>query len=108
MRTIDEIKGIVAEAKKRLVNNYETRIRKVIIYGSFARGEATKDSDIDILVVVDDALEPFDVRESLNDFLTHVLLEKGELVSVQVVPESEFRDYNSPFLMNVRAEGVPV
>jgi len=76
------------------------------LYGSYVRGEATKDSDIDILVLVDDSLNPFEVRESLSDLLFDILLEEGELVSVIAIPEHLFESYNSPFMLNVRKEGV--
>jgi predicted nucleotidyltransferase len=85
---------------------YGGKIKKVILYGSYVRGEATKDSDIDILVLVDDSLNPFEVRESLSDLLFDILLEEGELVSVIAIPEHLFESYNSPFMLNVRKEGV--
>jgi predicted nucleotidyltransferase len=85
---------------------YGERIKKVILYGSCARGEATKDSDIDVLVLVDESLNPFEVRESLSDLLFDILLDEGELVSVVAMPERLFESYDSPFVLNVRKEGV--
>ena len=40
------------------------RPRRVIIYGSVARGDATPDSDIDLVVVVDDDAADVDGRPS--------------------------------------------
>ena len=85
---------------------YGGKIKKVILYGSFVRGEATRDSDIDILVLIDQPLNPFEVRESLSDLLFDILLEEGELVSVIAVPEHLYENYNSPFFLNVKKEGV--
>jgi predicted nucleotidyltransferase len=87
---------------------YEGKIKQVILYGSHVRGQATKDSDVDVLVVVDDSLNPFEVRRSLGDIILDILLEEEELVSVIVVPEHFFKNYNSPFLLNVKDEGVLV
>ena len=87
---------------------YGGKIKKVILYGSFVRGEVTRDSDIDILVLVDKSLNPFEVRESLSDLLFDILLEEGELISVITVPEDFFENYNSPFNLNVKKEGVAV
>jgi len=63
---------------------------------------------VDLLVVVDDSLKPDEVRDSLSDLLLNILLGEGKLVSVIVLPESFYKSCNSPFLLNVREEGVPV
>ena len=104
----ERIKPLINQIKAHLVKEYGERIKKVILYGSYVRGETTRDSDIDILVLVDQSLNPFEVRESLSDLLFDILLEEGELVSVIPVPEDFFESYNSPFVLNVKKEGVVV
>ncbi|MFQ5891593.1 MAG: nucleotidyltransferase domain-containing protein [Candidatus Methanofastidiosia archaeon] len=101
-----KIKQLVNQIKEHLIKMYGKKIKQVIIYGSYVRGEATKDSDIDILIVIDDTLNPHEVRKSLSDIIFEILLEKGELISVIVVPESFFKNYKSPFILNVKEEGV--
>jgi len=100
------VKQLVNQIKKHLIKEYGEKIKQVIIYGSHVRGEATKDSDIDILVVIDDSLNPFDVRKSLSDIIFDILLEKEELISVIAVPETIFKNYKSPFILNVKEEGM--
>jgi len=100
------IKSLINQIKSHLLKVYGEKVKKVILYGSYVRDEATKDSDIDVLVLVDESLNPFEVRENLSDLLFDILLEKGELVSVIVIPERLFESYNSPFMLNVRKEGV--
>ena len=85
---------------------YGEGIKKVILYGSYVRGEVTRDSDIDMLVLIDESLNLFEVRESLSDLLFDILLEEGELISVIAVSEHLFENYNSPFMLNVKKEGV--
>ena len=104
----ERIKRLVEQLKDRLIKRYGKKVRKVIIYGSLVRGEATRDSDIDVVVLVDEALNPFEVRESLSDLLFDMLLKEGELVSVIVLPEHFFENYNYPFMLNVKREGVNV
>ncbi|WXG41511.1 MAG: nucleotidyltransferase domain-containing protein [Candidatus Freyarchaeum deiterrae] len=100
------VKELVNQIKEYLIKTYGGKVKQVILYGSHVRGQATKDSDVDVLVVVDDFLNPSDVRERLGDIILDILLEKGELISVIVVPEHFFKNYNSPFLLNVKEEGV--
>ncbi|MCK4293644.1 MAG: nucleotidyltransferase domain-containing protein [Planctomycetes bacterium] len=102
----ERINNLVNRIKAYLLKTYGQKIRKVILYGSYVRGQATRDSDIDILVLVDESLNPFEIRESLSDLLFDILLEEGELVSVIAVPEDFFENYNSPFMLNIKKEGV--
>jgi predicted nucleotidyltransferase len=102
----EKIKSLIDKIKAHLIAMYGERIGKVILYGSCVRGNATRDSDIDILVLVEKSLNPFEVRESLSDLLFDMLLDEGELISVMAVPEDLFENYNSPFMLNVKKEGV--
>ena len=102
----EKVKSLINRIKEHLTKLYREGVTKVILYGSYVRGEATKDSDIDVLVLVDQSLNPFKVRDSLSELLYDILLEEGELVSVIVIPESLFESYNSPFILNVRKEGL--
>ncbi len=101
-----KIKRLINQIKEHLVGLYGRKVRKVILYGSYMRGEYTKDSDIDVLVLVDESLNPFEVRESLSDLLFDILLEEGELISVITIPENIYESYNSPFILNVKKEGL--
>jgi predicted nucleotidyltransferase len=102
----ERIKRLINQIKAHLIKVYGKGIKKVILYGSYVRGETTRDSDIDILVVADPSLNPFEVRECLSDLLFDIILYEGELVSVIVIPEDFFESYNSPFMLNVKKEGV--
>ncbi len=103
-----KIKRLVEQVKAFLHEKYGEGIKRVILYGSHARGEATEDSDVDVLVLTDPSLKPSEVRKSLSDLLFDMLMDEGELVSVIVVPEDFFEGHNLPFMLNVRQEGVAV
>ena len=51
---------------------------------------------MDVLVLTDPSLNPAEVRDSLSDLLYDILLEEGELISVIVVSEDHFENYNLP------------
>ena len=104
----EKILHFVNQVKSYLIKNYGEKIKEVILYGSYAKGKATKDSDIDVLVLIDDSLDPFEVRQSLSDILFNILLGHGELVSVIVLPKKLFENYNYPFMLNVKKEGVKI
>ncbi|MCD6166797.1 nucleotidyltransferase domain-containing protein [bacterium] len=104
----EKITQLVNQVKNHLIKKYGEKIREVILYGSHVRGEATKDSDMNILVLIDNSLEPFEVRRSLGDLLFDILLEEGEFISVMVLSEDFFKNYNYPFMLNVKREGIRV
>jgi len=102
------ITELVNRIKGHLIERYGDKVKEIILYGSYARGKATKDSDVDLLVLIDDSINPSDVRRSLSDLLFDILLERGELISVVVLPKTFFERYNYPFVMNVKKEGIRV
>ena len=108
MRTLEDIKDLANEIKRFLIDKYGDNIKKVIVYGSFARGEATEASDIDMMVIIDDSINSENVEKELSAFLFDILLERKELISVFAIPESMYENYNSPFILNTKAEGVVI
>ncbi|MBM4029452.1 MAG: nucleotidyltransferase domain-containing protein, partial [Planctomycetes bacterium] len=53
-----KVKRLVDQVKAFLHERYGDGIKRVILYGSHARGEATEDSDVDVLVLTDSSLNP--------------------------------------------------
>ena len=49
----ENLKKILQEIAELLRNVYGERLRAVILYGSVARGTQTKDSDVDIMVLIE-------------------------------------------------------
>lgn len=78
-----------------------------IVFGSYARGEASKDSDLDLLVVLkamDDYWEAKKMIEDVvyaNTFGNDVPL----VIAPVLIDEKEYLTGSSPLLMNVRKEG---
>ena len=78
----EKVRRLVEEYAKLVVSNMV--VNKVILYGSYARGDFRKDSDIDVAVVVprssisDDILKDiaklFKLRRSISNDIEPVLL----------------------------------
>jgi len=97
---------IFNEIKEKLYSHFGTKLVKVILFGSFARGDYESDSDVDILLVVNDYyLQAHD--EYLSE-LTISLLNKTDLYFAFYTESEKFFDenkYRLPFLKNVVEEG---
>ncbi len=98
---------VLDDFKRELEELYGERLKQVILYGSWARGDATEDSDIDVLVVLEGNVVPGREIDRMIDIITDINLEYGVLVSVYPVSEEGYLTVNSPLLMNVRREGIP-
>ena len=99
---------IVEQLGKAVAEVYGQRLRGVILYGSWARGEASEGSDIDVLVVLEDPLAHDEELRRLSRIAASLTLEHGVYVSAQPVSAHDFDQLLEPFLMNVRREGVRV
>ena len=86
---------------------YGKRLKNVILYGSYARGEATDDSDIDMAVVLEGDISPGREIDRMIDIITDMNLKHNILISIYPVSEIDYLTLKSPLLMNVRKEGVP-
>jgi len=69
MDTKQEILTFLKEKKEFLKNNYH--VTKVALFGSFAKGKQTKNSDIDLLIELENNItNVHDIKTSLKDYLT--------------------------------------
>ncbi len=52
------IEALLRDLRGRLEALYGKRLHAVVLYGSHARGEATPDSDVDVMVVLEGEVDP--------------------------------------------------
>jgi hypothetical protein len=86
--------------QNRVLTMFPDAISQIILYGSYARGQATSDSDLDVLVVVRREKQPMktyiggpgDMRwGKLIDAAIDSMVNSGPFVSVLVVGEDVFQ-----------------
>lgn len=102
-----EIEYIVREFREEAEKLYGGRLKNIILYGSYARGKATEDSDIDLAIVLDGDVVPGEEIDRMIDIITEINLKYGVLISVYPVSEKNYNTINSPLLLNLRREGIP-
>jgi len=104
-----EIEHLLKEFKRKIAQLYGQRLKKVVLYGSYARGHANDEhSDIDLAVVLAGAVDACEEIDRMADIFTDLNLEHNVLIAVYPVSESNFEKVESPLLINVRKEGITV
>jgi len=102
-----KIKEILNEFRSEVEKLYGKRLKSIMLYGSWARGDATEESDIDLLIVLGGKVIPEKEIDRMIDAITEINLKYGVLLSVYPISEGNYFTVNSPLLINVRREGIP-
>src|SRR6516225_2088637 len=101
------VETLLAELKSGLKGLYGERLRAVYLFGSYARGEAERDSDLDVLIVLD-RLDSYGVEvDRTSKLVSGVSLKYGISVSRVFASELEWQKGGGVFLARVREESVP-
>ena len=103
-----DVQQIVREFREKTEELYGERLKNILLYGSCARGQAAEHSDIDLAIVLDGDVTPGREIDRLIDLITEINLAYGVLISVYPISERDYATVNSPLLLNLRREGVPV
>ena len=106
-RLPDPVREVVLKLESGLRELYGDRFRGLLLYGSYARGDAREGSDVDLLLL-DGPVNP--VREIVDsDPVTWPLsLDSGLVLSVMPVDYGAYQRGEGLFLSAVRKDAVPV
>ncbi len=92
-----------------LEKEFKDDLIEVKLFGSRARGDARRDSDIDVLIIV--ASDDWRVCDIVYDIATDILLEMDVCISPKVMSQKRYKylyDAQTPFIKNVIRDGISV
>lgn len=103
-------KGYVTpiELERRLQELYSARLICCRIFGSRARDDASDDSDLDVLIVLDRVDHYAAEVDRTSEIIGELSLRYGVSISRVFISEAEWLHGDSMFLRNVREEAIPV
>ncbi len=102
-----EIRDVIEEFRERVKQLYGEKLAHIILYGSWARGEAKETSDIDLLIVLKGNVRPGKEIDRMIEIITDLNLKYCELISVHPISLEDYSTVRSPLLRNIRREGIP-
>ena len=104
----DEVLALVHEFHEQLAAIYGDRLKGVYLYGSYARGEGTEDSDIDVAVVLEGSFDAWEEDGRISELTSDLSLQHNCLLMPFFLSEEEHRQTPYAVHRNIVREGVPV
>lgn len=105
----NSINKILREFNNQVTEILGSRLKKTILYGSYARGDYNEKSDVDLMLLTDLTFEEIEkYRDDISDIAFEIELKTGIIISPVI---KNIDTYNSriniiPFYKNVQMEGV--
>ena len=105
----ENIENVSKEFVAEIKNIFSDKLKKVILYGSYARGDYDDESDIDVMVLADMSDE--EIEKKFNDVID-LKCAIDNKYNVYLSPKAkDIHHFNKwlpylPFYKNVNAEGV--
>ncbi len=100
---------VMEEIKKILIANFGARIEKVILFGSQTGDEIRKESDTDILVIVNGKLD-WKIKKAIQDLCYTIDLKYDILTDIKVLSSEDIKGIKGlqPFIQNALSLGIAV
>jgi hypothetical protein len=85
---------------------YGNRLQHLLLFGSYARGEAHHQSDVDLLVVLDGPVRSYDEAKRTSRIATRAAAYRDTALSFTHLSVEDFADHRRPLVRSVREEGI--
>ncbi|HEY3848955.1 MAG TPA: nucleotidyltransferase domain-containing protein [Acetobacteraceae bacterium] len=105
MATILTNDPVLGRFREALGEVYGSRLERVVLYGSRARGDARPDSDYDVAVFLRDTNDLGAELHRLADLSTGIIEETGEFVHAMSYRAGAY-DERTPLMLEIRTDGV--
>jgi predicted nucleotidyltransferase len=102
----ETIKQALNELKSRLFALYGERLKGVYLFGSYARNEAEEESDLDLLIVLDEVENYSREIACTSEVISELSLKHGVSISRFFSSEEQWLKDTTLFFVNVREEAI--
>ena len=103
----DAVAVLTEEFLAKIRDLYKDRLNKVILFGSYARGEQHRDSDVDYMVVLNDEdIRAYKEISFLSNVTFELTLKYDISVSAIPVSKAKFEQNGSSLVINAQEDGI--
>ncbi len=108
--SILDITSLLQKVKKELVSEYADRLEKISVFGSYARAEADRYSDIDLMIFLRESSSFFEDEQQISHILIRLGLSYDKILSplVRTVSFFEEKVLKSSFYQSINLEGITI
>ena len=99
---------VLKELKNLLSGVLGDEFEQLVLYGSRARDEAQDDSDVDVLIVLGQEFDFFDLQEQVETIVSDLSKQCEIEISQILITKDRFEHAQDGFLRNVRKDCVIV
>ncbi|KJS88777.1 MAG: DNA polymerase III subunit beta [Peptococcaceae bacterium BICA1-8] len=106
-----KLNNILSEVVKDVKNLYGEKLKEIVLYGSYSRGQNDDESDIDLLILIDiDESELKYYDKKLNNIISDIGYRHMKVLSLIDISYEKFNHWVDvvPFYKNVKNEGIIV
>ena len=103
-----KVQKVLEETRKELKKIYPHRLKEIILFGSYARGDFVEGSDIDIALLLKELKDSYLEREKYFPVICRLSLEYDTVVSIIPFDYNEFQVRKTPLILNVQREGMHI
>ena len=106
--TESPIKDIIRELKEGLQKKYGSKLKSMMLFGSYARGEQRKDSDIDVAIILEDFSNACSEIERTGDIVSSLSLKFDTLISLVPIKENDWLKRKTTLILNIKRDGIAI
>ena len=102
-------KKVLVSFRNRLGTVLNDELIEVKLFGSKARGQGRKDSDLDVLVIV--SSDDWRLCDRVYEIATDLLLDTGVCISPKIISMNQYNQLlreEAPFVKNVNQDAVTI
>ena len=100
-----DLEKFLRDFKSEVMSVLGDKFKNLILFGSYARHEEGEYSDMDLLLLVKGKLTREEKRK-VNEIVSRYSLEYDITMTCLDYPVEIFEKFNTPFLLNVKEEGI--